>query len=130
MYTASGSFLHLLTHNPVFVSHLKVRTLTKVTCNKPRHLIFIQIYLTGITFVIFIIGIIRTILTITFLAHFFLSSPLVSQSFFLLYYTITAAIARGILHRKPVPSFQENIFLIYYLCISFLNPPSFRKFHI
>ena len=56
--------LHLLSYNPVFVILLIERTLEISTAQKTAHVIFVQIYHTYITLVIFIINIITACVTV------------------------------------------------------------------
>lgn len=72
-HTHSGSFslhlkqkplLHLPAHNPVFISQPIVRAFAEISLHKTKHLIFIQILHTDITFIFFIVFIIHAAFTI------------------------------------------------------------------
>ena len=53
-------FLVLLSYNGVFITVSIIGTILKFSGYKPTHFILIQIYLTGITFILFIVCIICT----------------------------------------------------------------------
>ena len=72
--------LHLFTYDTIFITHLEVWTLMKISCNEFYHLILVQIDFTGVAFIIIVITVVYTVFAVYCIGH---SQNLLSQKILL-----------------------------------------------